>query len=106
MVKTQMGQMLFDCTLNDYRPDGLLKILHHLGTKAAGQPINVDITEVVVNGPIPEGVFELPRDVRALKEKQAARVIMGDEPSDRPNPETPEIVLRWRRTISQIRLLR
>ena len=84
IVKTQMGQIPFDCTLSDYRPDGPLKSPHHLETKAAGQPISIDVTEVVVNGPVPEGVFELPKDIRALKEKQAARTTTGDEPPNRP----------------------
>ena len=84
MVKTQMGQMSFDCILSDYRQDGPLKNPHHLETKAAGQPISIDVTETVVNGPVPDGIFELPNDVRALKEKQAVKVGASNEPTDRP----------------------
>ena len=84
IIKTQMGQVPFDCILSDYRPDGLLKIPHHLETKAAGQPISVDMTEVVVNGPVPDGIFALPDDVRALKGKQTTQTTTGNEPTDRP----------------------
>jgi len=84
IIKTQMGQVPFDCILSDYRPDGPLKIPHHLETQAAGQPISVDMTEVVVNGPVPDGIFTLPDDISALKEKQAARTTTGNESTDRP----------------------
>jgi hypothetical protein len=38
---------------------------------------------VVVNGPVPDGVFELPKDVRALKEKHDADAAAQGSP-DRP----------------------
>lgn len=84
IVKTQMGQVPFDCMLSDYRSDGPLTIPHHLETKAAGQPITIDMTEIVVNGPVSDRVFTLPDDVRALKGKQASQTTTGNESTDRP----------------------
>jgi hypothetical protein len=71
-VKNEGGKTALDALLSDYREAGPVKMPYHLETKAGGQPVSVDVTDVIVNGPLPDGIFELPNDVRALKEKHEA----------------------------------
>jgi len=82
MLKSETGKSPFDCVLGDYRQAGPIKMAYHMETKADGQPVNIDVIDVVVNGPLPDGIFELPADVRALKEKRAADATT--ESPDRP----------------------
>jgi len=76
-VKSEDGEARLEYILSDYRTDGPMKSAHRVQTKLGGLPVNIEVTEVTVNGPVPSGIFELPEDVRALKEKRAA----ADEPS-------------------------
>ena len=84
VMKTQMGEMPLNFTFSDYRQDGPIKTAHHLDTQIAGQPVSVDMTDVVINGPVPGGTFDLPADVKALKMKKSAAAKAVDEPFQRP----------------------
>lgn len=82
-LKSETGKTPLDMLLSDYRQTGPVKMSHHLETKAAGQPVSLDVTGVVINGPLPDGIFELPKDVRALKAKRDADAAAQGSP-DRP----------------------
>lgn len=58
----------------DYQLDGSVKTAHHVETKIAGQNAIIDVKELSINAPLPEGVFDLPPDVRALKDKKLAEM--------------------------------
>ncbi len=68
---------------SDYQSDGGFKTPHHMETKVAGQQAIIQVNAMEINGPLPEGVFELPADVRALREKKMAELKNGDS-EDRP----------------------
>jgi hypothetical protein len=57
---------------SDYRTESGIVICHHIDTKVAGHAASVQITEIAINGPLPDGIFDLPPDVRALKAKRDA----------------------------------
>jgi len=82
-VKSEMGESRFDSILSEYRADGPVKSAHYIQTVVGGQPLNIEITQVVVNAPLPEGAFNLPDDVRALKEKQVSAATNA-KPRERP----------------------
>lgn len=85
--KTQMGTMPVDLTMSNYREDGGIKSPHHLQTRVSGQSLDIDITEVLVNGEIPEGTFDLPTEIKALAAKKATLV----EKQEGPLPERPTL---------------
>ena len=70
VAKTQMGTVPIELTMTDYRVDGPIKTPHRIETLAAGQPIEIETTQVVINGELPEHIFDLPPDVAALKNAQ------------------------------------
>jgi len=53
-VKSEMGESRFDSILSEYRADGPVKSAHYIQTVVGGQPLNIEITQVVVNAPLPE----------------------------------------------------
>jgi len=57
-VKSEMGESRFDSILSEYRADGPVKSAHYIQTVVGGQPLNIEITQVVVNAPLPEGAFK------------------------------------------------
>ena len=85
--KTQMGTVPIDLTMSHYQDDGGIKSPHHLETRVSGQSLNIDITEVVLNGPISEDTFELPADIQAL----AAKKTTSAEKQEGPPPERPTL---------------
>jgi hypothetical protein len=54
-------------------------------TEFAGQRAIIDITQISINEPPAESIFELPRDVQALRDKNKAEVDKADtDPDQRP----------------------
>ena len=51
-------------------PGAPLKRRTHVETEIGGQRAVVDVKVIAINGPLPEGVFDLPAEVWALKEKK------------------------------------
>lgn len=82
-VKSEMGESAFNDVLADYRADGPIKSAHHVKRVVGGQPVEIKITEVAFNVTLPDGIFDLPDDVRALKRKLAADAAAnsGDQPT-------------------------
>jgi outer membrane lipoprotein-sorting protein len=66
LTEVQGNKIPVDMVMSDYRAEGPLKMAHHLETLMAGQPITIELTEVVINPPLPESTFALPPDVQAL----------------------------------------
>ncbi len=83
-VKTQMGEVPLDCKLSDYRADGPIKSAHHVETTVSGQPVLIDVTEVIIDGSVPDGVFKLPDDVSALKASKSVAGAAEKEAPGRP----------------------
>lgn len=67
---------------SDYQSHGAFKTPHHLETELAGQRATIDLKEMTINGPLPEGVFDLPADVRALRAKKLADLKKADGDSE------------------------
>jgi hypothetical protein len=84
-VKSEAGEASFDCILSDYRADGPVKNAHHVQTTLGGQPVGIELTEVGVNGRVPDKIFDLPEDVRALKEKRSADADATGNGEDQPS---------------------
>jgi len=69
LTEVQGNKIPVDMVMSDYRAEGPLKMAHHLETLMAGQPITIELTEVVINPTLPESTFVLPPDVQALVEQ-------------------------------------
>ena len=82
-VKSEMGESRFDSILSEYRADGPVKSAHYIQTVVGGQPLNIEITQVVVNAPLPEGAFKFAGRCAALKEKQVSAATNA-KPQERP----------------------
>ena len=84
-IKSEAGEASFDCILSDYQADGPVKNAHHVQTNLGGQPVGIELTEVAVNHEVPDGIFDLPEDVRALKEKRSADADATGKAEDQPS---------------------
>jgi hypothetical protein len=73
-----------ETTFGNYRSHGDFKVAHHIETKVADQQALIDVKEFSINEPLPEGVFDLPPDVRALKEKKMADMKKAGDADPRP----------------------
>jgi hypothetical protein len=82
-----MGNMPLDLTFGNYQSDGPIKNPHHLETRVSGQALNIDLTEVLVNGPIPDDTFDLPAEIKALRDKKAA----APNKTEGPDAERPSL---------------
>ena len=71
-TKQQANVITVESIFSDYQSQNGFKTPYHIETKVAGQLVSVDLKEIVINGPLPDGIFDLPADVRALKEKRLA----------------------------------
>jgi hypothetical protein len=81
----QAGDVTVDSVFSDYRPHEGLEIAHHLETKIAGTPAIVDLKEITLNTPIPDAIFDLPADVRALEQRHQDQLKNKDSDSaERP----------------------
>ena len=83
-VKSEGVTSTVETVLSDYRVDGGLRVAHHLETKVAGQLAEIEVTGLEINGPLPEGIFELPPDVRALVEKRKSQSKSAEDDTERP----------------------
>ncbi len=72
VAHNQMGDIPFTLVMRDYRDEGPVKMPHQIETSVVGQDVVVNFKEVKINGEIPAKTFELPDDVHALLDKQAA----------------------------------
>jgi hypothetical protein len=59
-----------ETTFADYQAHNGFRTPHHLETEIAGKQGTIDIRQMTINEPLPDGVFDLPPDVRALREKR------------------------------------
>jgi hypothetical protein len=74
-----------ETTFSDYRSHEGILTAHHVETKIGGHLAILDIQTILLNGPLPDGVFDLPADVRALSDKrEAQRKEQAKEASERP----------------------
>lgn len=69
VVQTQMGVVPADMVLGEYRPENGVQMPHLIQTSVSGQPVNVEITNIAINREIPPSTFDLPDDVKALRDK-------------------------------------
>jgi hypothetical protein len=70
VTKSEKGLLTVETVFGDYRSDAGIVTAHHMETTIAGQRVAVDVKEIAINGPLPEGIFDLPADVQALKDKR------------------------------------
>lgn len=91
LVKTTVGAdkasgaNTAETVFSDYRSDGGFTTAYHLETKLAGKVVSVQYKEITLNGPLPNGIFDLPSDVQALYEKQKNQPkVGGGEQIERP----------------------
>jgi hypothetical protein len=71
--------------LSHFRPDEPMKSVHHVQTMLGERPVKIDITDVTVNAPVPGGTFDVPTDVRALREKRSADAAESDKAAKEPS---------------------
>lgn len=74
VVAQHAAPVTVETTFSDYRSHGNFKIAHHIETKVAGQQAVIDIAEFSINAPLHENIFELPPDVRALRDKKKTEI--------------------------------
>lgn len=84
-VKEGTTASTIDTVFSDYRETEGLTAAQHIETKIAGQLVSVDVKEIVINHALPNGIFDLPADVRALKEKRQTEIKKDSEASEAPS---------------------
>ena len=84
LTEVQGNKIPGDMVMSDYRAEGPLKMAHHLETVMAGQPITIELTEVIINPPLPESTFALPPDVQALVDQATKDSGLAAHPKNAP----------------------
>jgi hypothetical protein len=68
-----MGEVAVEVEVSDYKKFGGILYPTRSRQKAGGQELDITITSVSLNEPIPAEYFELPADIKALVEKAAGK---------------------------------
>jgi hypothetical protein len=64
---TPMGDVPVEISVSDYRKEGDLLIPFHTSNKLASQVFEIVLDKVELNPDIPDGRFELPAEIKALR---------------------------------------
>jgi hypothetical protein len=75
---------------SDYRTVQGLMMCYRIDTKVAGHTATVQIQDVAINEPVPNGIFDLPPDVRALKAKRDAALAQPPVSPGAPSLKRPQ----------------
>jgi zinc protease len=74
-----MGEVAVDVEVSDYRIfDGIL-LPTHSRQKAGAQQLEINLTSVTTDRPIPPGTFDLPPEIRTLIDKQLSDKQVSDK---------------------------
>ncbi len=69
IMETQMGKITMESYLSDYKTVSGIKIAHKTVNKVMGQEIHTVFNSVEINTTLPEGIFDIPAEVKALMNK-------------------------------------
>jgi hypothetical protein len=84
------GSNTEESVFSDYRSQNGLITAFHIETKLGGKVVAVQLEEVTLNGPLPEGIFNPPADVRALAQSRESKSkSQATDNPDRPSLRRP-----------------